>query len=302
MTKEEFIERYGVPLYTVGLGGSGGAIQQYVYGQNYPGLIDAGIPQRSYPDMVTQTIHIGDCELLEYYMDVTDGANPKWDNWDNREWLIGLNGSPTFPNPYLGGTPGKRRVRERLARPDPAGAEPVLRDRGRRYRAHGPGGDGPVKWTHFDDLRNIYGVGAERLRAPDRGQRRCPVRAAGAAGGEDHPGRVPRPERQGGQLEGPADMVQEGRPSYPGSFDPWSSRNMRLSPDGGVTPAPRREGDISAMNAAYDARALLRWRHRHPADRPARLPRGRAEHAQQPPVLRLAAGGCSITTATPPTR
>ena len=56
--------------------------------------------------MVTQTIHIGDCELLEYYMDVTDGANPKWDNWDNREWLIGLNGHPTFPNPYFGGTPG----------------------------------------------------------------------------------------------------------------------------------------------------------------------------------------------------
>ena len=37
MTKEEFIERYGVPLYTVGVGGSGGAIQQYVYGQNHRG-------------------------------------------------------------------------------------------------------------------------------------------------------------------------------------------------------------------------------------------------------------------------
>ena len=42
MTKEEFIERYGVPLYTVGVGGSGGAIQQYVYGQNSR-LLDAGI-------------------------------------------------------------------------------------------------------------------------------------------------------------------------------------------------------------------------------------------------------------------
>jgi hypothetical protein len=44
----------------VGIGGSGGAIQQYVYAQNHPGLIDAGIPQYSYPDMVTQTIHVGD--------------------------------------------------------------------------------------------------------------------------------------------------------------------------------------------------------------------------------------------------
>ena len=106
MTKEEFIERYGVPLYTVGLGGSGGAIQQYVYGQNHEGLLDAGIPQYSYPDMVTQTIHVGDCELLEYYMDVTDGGNSKWQNWDNREWLEGLNAHATLPNPYRGGAPG----------------------------------------------------------------------------------------------------------------------------------------------------------------------------------------------------
>ena len=43
MTKERFVERYGVPRYTVGVGGSGGAIQQYVYGQNHPGLLDAAI-------------------------------------------------------------------------------------------------------------------------------------------------------------------------------------------------------------------------------------------------------------------
>ena len=33
-----------MPLYTVAVGGSGGAIQQYVYGQNHPGLLDAGVP------------------------------------------------------------------------------------------------------------------------------------------------------------------------------------------------------------------------------------------------------------------
>jgi hypothetical protein len=67
MSKERFVERYGVPRYTVGVGGSGGAIQQYVYGQNHPGLLDAGIPVVSYPDMSTQTIHVGDCELFEHY-------------------------------------------------------------------------------------------------------------------------------------------------------------------------------------------------------------------------------------------
>ena len=39
--------------------------------------------------MVTQTIHVGDCELLEHYMDVTDGANPKWAVWPNRTWIEG---------------------------------------------------------------------------------------------------------------------------------------------------------------------------------------------------------------------
>ena len=84
MTKERFIERYGVPLYTVGLGGSGGAIQQYLIAQNHPGVLDGLLPVQSYPDMVTQTIHVGDCELLEHYMDATDRSNAKWRVTKNR--------------------------------------------------------------------------------------------------------------------------------------------------------------------------------------------------------------------------
>src|SRR5262244_3002770 len=98
MVKETFIKRHGVPLYTVGVGGSGGGIQQYIYGQNHPGLLDAAIPQYSYPDMVTQTIHVGDCELLERYMD----RNPRWAKWDERTALIGMNASDTVANPYTG--------------------------------------------------------------------------------------------------------------------------------------------------------------------------------------------------------
>ena len=45
--------------------------------QNQPGVLDAPLPVQSYPDMVTQTIHVGDCELLEHYMDATDRANPQ---------------------------------------------------------------------------------------------------------------------------------------------------------------------------------------------------------------------------------
>src|SRR6266540_3721684 len=95
MVKSRFVTEYDDPIYTIGLGGSGGGIQQYVYGQDEPGLLDGGIPQYSYPDMVTQTIHIGDCELLEHWMDLQVLANPasKWRVWSNRSWLEGLSSS-----------------------------------------------------------------------------------------------------------------------------------------------------------------------------------------------------------------
>ncbi len=53
--KRQFIALYGEPEYTVGIGGSGGGLQQYLLAQNNPDVIDAAIPQYSYPDMVTQT-------------------------------------------------------------------------------------------------------------------------------------------------------------------------------------------------------------------------------------------------------
>ena len=71
-------------------------------------IIDAAIPQYSYPDMVTQTIHVGDCELLEHFMDVTDGANPKWSTWTNRTWLEGMASSATRAEPVPRRTPGNR--------------------------------------------------------------------------------------------------------------------------------------------------------------------------------------------------
>lgn len=45
-----------------------------------------------------------------------------------------------------------------------------------------------------------------------------------------------------------------------GTFDPWSSRNMTLSPDGGKTPAPRTEGDVGAIRAAYENGLVFRGR------------------------------------------
>ena len=74
-------------------------------------------------------------------------------------------------------------------------------------------------------------------------------------------------------------MVQEAFPfpSPPPPMPParrgstrGARRNQKLSPDGGATPAPRREGDLLAMNAAYNQGLyfdgdidipLIDWRH-----------------------------------------
>jgi hypothetical protein len=50
MVKERFIESFGPPRYTMGYGCSGGAIQQYMIANNYPGLLDGLLPQCSFPD------------------------------------------------------------------------------------------------------------------------------------------------------------------------------------------------------------------------------------------------------------
>jgi hypothetical protein len=252
MTKEEFVERYGVPLYTVGVGGSGGGIQQYVYGQNHPGLLDAGVPQRSYPDMVTQTIHVGDCELLEYYMDVTDGSNPKWQNWDNRKWLEGLNSSATVPNPYRGGALGNSECVAGWRGLTPLALNPLFGTAGAGTERMDPAVMAAVHWTHWEDLKNIYGVGPSGYARMTWDNVGVQYGLQALKDGHITPQEFLDLNANVGSWKDPQDMVQEGQPFLPvGGFDPWSSRNMRLSPDGGVTPAPRREGDLAAMHAAY---------------------------------------------------
>ncbi len=89
--KARFVEAHGEPAYTVGLGGSGGAVQHYLYAQNHPGLLDAAVPQRSYPDMATQAIHVSDCALLDHWME-REAPDPEfWSDWDNRQLLQGFN-------------------------------------------------------------------------------------------------------------------------------------------------------------------------------------------------------------------
>ena len=67
MVKEHFAETYGVPELTIGEGGSGGAIQQLLLAQNYPGLLDGIAPSVPFPDAFSISEGIFDCALLERY-------------------------------------------------------------------------------------------------------------------------------------------------------------------------------------------------------------------------------------------
>jgi hypothetical protein len=64
MVKEHFIERFGVPRYTIGSGRSGGSMQQHQIANNYPGLLDGIIPTASYADNLTFLDPLFDCEVL----------------------------------------------------------------------------------------------------------------------------------------------------------------------------------------------------------------------------------------------
>lgn len=67
MVKEHFIDTYGPVQFTIGWGGSGGAIQQYEIADSYPGILDGIIPSVSFPDPLTTAGPVTDCRLLDSF-------------------------------------------------------------------------------------------------------------------------------------------------------------------------------------------------------------------------------------------
>ncbi|MFT3821451.1 MAG: DUF6351 family protein [Rubrivivax sp.] len=53
MLKERIIERYGPIRYTIGQGGSGGALLQHLVADNYPGLLDGLRPTQDWEDSIS---------------------------------------------------------------------------------------------------------------------------------------------------------------------------------------------------------------------------------------------------------
>ena len=273
--KEYFVSHYGEPLYTIGIGASGGGVQQYVYAQNHPGLIDAAIPQYAYPDMITQTIHISDCELLESYMDIIDVDNPKWATWSNRSILEGLNASDRAQNRFLLGLRGSTECVSGWRGLTPLLINPYWGEAENQERMQPQTLMDSVRWTHWQDSAEIYGIRADG-HAPNT------IDNVGVQYGlqalleeQISPSEFLDLNDRIGSWKDVADMEQEGCPYYPkigcfsfSNWDPWSLRNQTKNNDS--IPAPRVQGDIQAMRAAYSSGMvfkgdidipILDWRH-----------------------------------------
>jgi hypothetical protein len=150
MVKERFIEEFGVPVHTIGTGGSGGAIQQYMMAQNYPGLLDGLMPQISFPDNAIYESVI-DCSLLDHAFKTTKVS---WN--DDQKALV--SGYATFNTCSVGwmsnGTAtslANNQVKATACNgtiPKTLAFDPISNPTGARC-------------DYFDDLANVYGKDAK---------------------------------------------------------------------------------------------------------------------------------------------
>jgi len=266
--KRQFNALYGEDIYTVGIGGSGGAIQQYLIAQNTPELIDAAIPLYSYPDMITQTTYVFDCELLAYYFDVTAADNERWRSWEQRSLVEGLRASddqrsPRFllydlalmlrglrPNYFRGSsecTQSWRGLTQLVNNP--------------RYHHHfyryAPSVRRSTHWTYWDDLKYLFGTDQFGYAQATWDNVGVQYGLSSLQRGELSMDEFLHLNRNIGSWKPPQEMestrywhLSDGPDTALYQFSPWSEHNMRLaSAEGSV--APRQTGSLAAMQAAY---------------------------------------------------
>jgi hypothetical protein len=285
MVKNHFIARYGKPIYTVGVGGSGGSIQQYHIGQKYPGLLDGGVPQYSYSDMVTQSIYVGDCSLLEFYFDVVapmqgdftfGGLNladkkTKIGSVLPRTWIEGMSSSDSMAHSvytplsqmYGGSYVGSTECVEGWLGLLPLCINPVWTSNEGLLELP-PDVRQPyldTKWTHWNDLENIYGKDPATGISPNTWDNvGVQYGLQALKEGKITLAQFLNVNAAIGGWKNPSEMVPEGYPFSawntirdpnvppdPTDFDPWSIRNATFN--GSI--ASRTEGSIEAMHEAY---------------------------------------------------
>ncbi|MBR9912033.1 MAG: hypothetical protein GYB33_16965 [Gammaproteobacteria bacterium] len=279
MVVAQFRGRYGAPELTLGLGESGGAVLQYLTAQNQPGLLDGLITGYSYPDMITQTIWVLDCDLLEYYFDVTAADQPRWQKQEERTLIEGLTADSNLPNRFANVDKWMRRLslRPPLA---PGSTECARGWRGltamtnnphfyHRALRFSPGVRAGERFSHWHDLKWVYGVDESGYARRTFDNTGVQYGLKALRSGRISPAEFLHLNANIGAWKAPADMAPErlwvlSEERSFSAFSLWSDHNMRKTP-GGATPlsvfqnnavdqvrvAPRNRGSLEAIAAAY---------------------------------------------------
>ena len=136
--KERFEELYGEPEFTIGVGASGGSMQQLLIANNYPGLLDGIMPKRDYPDGITFLTPLHDNQLLVNALD--QEADQYW----TEEQKTAVSGYASFDFP--------RRYGPRYANLTPDYCDAVVID---AVTFEGIAG---VRCTYQDNMKYLYGT------------------------------------------------------------------------------------------------------------------------------------------------
>lgn len=210
MTVEHVSEQYGVPRHTIGDGASGGAIQQLLVAQNYPGILDASVVGAPFPDAMSMAPGVTDCGLLDAFYRTPEGAGL------TPTQRAAVNGHATAKtcdgwvgsfveavDPTVGCDLPPEQIYDPVLRPD--GARCTLQDSA--VNLFGVDPDTGFARRPLDNVGVVYGLGAfrdgaidgeqlvvlnERIGSYDIDGRIQPVRSRGAADELEHLARTGR--------------------------------------------------------------------------------------------------------------
>ncbi|MDP3675308.1 MAG: DUF6351 family protein [Novosphingobium sp.] len=157
MVKERFIEHYGPVAHVMGSGGSGGAMQQFLIAQNYPGILDGIMVQATHPDYLSyNTSVVSDAALLDRVFSLPD---LKGLTDDQQTAIGGFANWKVIGKSWLGFSPGWNVPNgASCASPIP---NSLIYDREKNPRG--------VRCTIVDNMINVYG------RDPKTGFARTPL-------------------------------------------------------------------------------------------------------------------------------
>ncbi|ASP39539.1 hypothetical protein CHH28_13020 [Bacterioplanes sanyensis] len=266
--KRQFSARFAKPEFVIGLGGSGGGLQQFLYAQNQPGIIDGGVALIAYPDMVTQIQYTLDCEILEYYFDHLASDPSFWRQPEKRQAVMGLTVSDDYRPRLSWLTDAAYLLRGQWPPVTPPASECSKGWRGSVPLVNNPRFhsdyyrfsrevQAQTHWTHWQDNRNVYGTDQDG-RSPSVWSNEGVQYGLNAVSHGDIsiPQFLELNARIGSWL--PAKDMDNARfwhisgDSRLYRFSPYGEHNMSHRGEAKAL-APRYQGDLSAAKAAYQS-------------------------------------------------